>query len=76
MLHSHDAPALAVSVTVPPAQKVVGPDAVTVATGKGLTVTVVGEDVAEHPAVSNPVTVKLPDVVTVMDCEVAPFDHV
>ena len=39
-------PALAVSVTLPPAQNVVGPPAVIVAVGFGLTVTAVGADVA------------------------------
>ena len=44
-------PAGALSVTVPPLQNVVGPEAVIVATGSGLTVTVVGAEVALQPAV-------------------------
>ena len=42
-------PALAVSVTLPPAQNVVGPPAVIVAAGVGLTVTAVAADVALQP---------------------------
>ena len=45
----YDAPALAVSVTEPPAQNVVGPDGVIVAVGVALTVTVVAADVALQP---------------------------
>ena len=47
--HRYELAALAVSVTLPPAQSVVGPLAVIVAVGNGLTVTDVGDDVAEHP---------------------------
>ena len=39
----------AVSVTLPPAQNVVGPPAVIVAVGFALTVTAVGDDVALQP---------------------------
>ena len=46
--HSHAVPALAVSVTLPPEQNVVGPPGVMVAVGSGFTVTVVGADVAEQ----------------------------
>ena len=51
--HRYALAALAVSVTMPPAQKVVGPDAVIVgAAGVGFTVTVVAADGAlVHPAV-------------------------
>ena len=42
----YDEAALAVSVTLPPWQNVVGPEGVMVADGSGLTVTVVGADVA------------------------------
>ena len=38
-------PLCAVSVTLPPEQNVVGPDAVTVGAGVGVTVTVVGDEV-------------------------------
>jgi hypothetical protein len=40
----YEAPLLAVSVTEPPAQNVVGPDEVIVADGSALTVTVVAEE--------------------------------
>lgn len=57
-----------VNVTLPPAQKVVGPPGVTVGVGGvGFTVTVVPADVAElQPAVVT-VTVYVPLVPTVMD---------
>lgn len=45
----YDMPAGAVSVTLPPEQNVVGPLAVTVATGSGLTVTAVAGEVTKHP---------------------------
>ena len=45
----YDAPLDAVSVTLPPAQNVVGPPAVIVAVGIGLTVTTVGAEVALQP---------------------------
>jgi hypothetical protein len=45
----YDAPALAVSVTEPPAQNVVGPPAVIVATGGSFTTTVVGAELALQP---------------------------
>ena len=46
---AYDAPLLAVSVTEPPAQNVVGPPALIVALGSGLTVTLVGAEVALQP---------------------------
>ncbi|MNE05539.1 hypothetical protein D3C80_981070 [compost metagenome] len=65
-----------VRTTEPPAQNVVGPPAVMVGTGgSGLTVTVVAVDVAEQVPPET-VTVKVPLAVTVIDCVVAPFDHV
>ena len=57
VLHNQDAPADAVSVTEPPLQNVVGPPAVIVADGSGLTVTTVAADTAEHPAALVTVTV-------------------
>ena len=57
LLHDHDAPADAVSVTEPPLQNVSGPPAVMVAAGNGLTVTTVAADVAEHVAALVTVTV-------------------
>ena len=45
----YDEPALAVSVTEPPAQNVVGPEAVIDAAGRAFTVTAVGADVALQP---------------------------
>ena len=51
--HPYDAnPDGAVSVTLPPEQNVVGPDAVTIGFGVGLTMTVVGADEPEHPFAS------------------------
>jgi len=74
LLHSQLAPADAVRSTEPPAQKVVGPLGVIVATGNGLTVTLVGADVAEHPS-DVTVTVKTPVALTVMVWVVAPLLH-
>ena len=45
----YDDPLDAVSVTLPPAQNVVGPPAVMMAVGLALTVTAIGADVALHP---------------------------
>jgi hypothetical protein len=47
--HRYEEPALAVRVTEPPTQKVVGPDAETVATGRASTVTLVAALVALQP---------------------------
>ena len=44
--HNQPVPALAVRVTLPPSQKVVGPLGVMVAVGSGLTTTVTTPDVA------------------------------
>jgi len=49
-------PAGAESVTLPGAQKLVGPDGVITAAGGGFTVTVVGADVRLQPAASNTCT--------------------
>lgn len=46
----------AVKVTLPPAQKVVGPLAVTEGVGSGFTVTGMVAETAEHPATLDPVT--------------------
>ena len=65
-----------VSITEPPAQKVVEPlaDIVGVA-GVGFTVTISLAETGElHPTLVT-VTVNVPDAVTVMDCVVAPFDQ-
>jgi hypothetical protein len=45
----YDAPLDAVSVTLPPAQNVVGPPAVMLAVGFAFIVTTVGDDVALQP---------------------------
>jgi hypothetical protein len=68
----YDAPLDAVSVTLPPAQKVVGPLAVIVATGAALTVTAVGADVALQPFALVTVTRYKPPCVTTIDRVVAP----
>ena len=66
----------AVSVTEPPAQKVVGPPAViTGVDGFALTVTVVDAEVALQPLAFVTVTLYEPDVVTLIACVVAPFDQ-
>ena len=54
---AYDAAVEAVRVTEPPAQNVVGPEAVIDAVGRGLTVTVVAAEVAEQPFASVMVTV-------------------
>src|ERR1043165_8246006 len=54
--HAYDEAEDAVSVTEPPAQKVVGPPAVIVGVGSGLTVTDGAEDVALRPFASARVT--------------------
>jgi hypothetical protein len=48
---------------------------VIVAVGIAFTTTVVVVEVAEHPAAFVTVTVLAPAVFTMMDAEVAPFDH-
>jgi hypothetical protein len=73
--HRYDEPALAVSVTDPPAQNVVGPPAVTVATGSGFTVTVTGEPWDEQPFAFVTETEYWPAWETVIDCVVAPVDQ-
>ena len=66
-----------VSMTLPPSQKVVVPVTVTVGlVGMAFTVTVVASDSAELQVPLFTLTVKVPDVETVIDCVVAPFDHV
>jgi hypothetical protein len=55
--HSHDAAPGAVSVTLPPAQNVVGPDGAIDATGSAFTVTTVAGDVAPQPFAPVTVTV-------------------
>ena len=45
----YDVPPDAVSVTLPPAQKAVGPPAVMLAVGLAFAVTTVGDDVAAQP---------------------------
>ena len=64
---------MAVKVTEPPLQKVVGPDAVTVLSGIGLTVTTSGSEIALVPFVT--VTTYDPAVFTTIDFETAPVDH-
>jgi hypothetical protein len=72
----YDAALDAVSVTEPPAQNVVGPPAVIVGVaGIALTVTVVAAEVALQPLAFVTVTLNEPEVVTLIDCVVAPFDQ-
>ncbi len=63
------------SVTLPPWQKVVGPDAVMVGDGLALTVTVTGAEVPLQPAPEVTLTLNVPPAVTVIACVVAPFDQ-
>ena len=74
-LHKYEAAAGAESTTEPPAQNVVGPLAVTVATGAAFMVTVNGAEVAEQPSALVTVTVSVDVEVTVIDCVKAPFDQ-
>ncbi len=71
----YEEPLLAVRVTEPPAQNVVGPPGVTVAVGFALTVTAVAALVALQPFAFVTVTLKLPPALTAIDCVAAPFDQ-
>ena len=65
-----------VNTTLPPAQNVVEPLGVIVGVaGSGFTVTVVPADGNDVQVPLFTVTVYVPDVVTVMDCVVAPLDQ-
>ena len=68
-------PPLAVRVTLPPAQKVVGPFGVIVAVGSGLTVTFWLAGAEVQPLASVVVTVYVPLVLTVIAAVVAPVDQ-
>jgi hypothetical protein len=70
-LHTFPEALLLVSTTLPPAQKVVGPPALMVGVGKGLTVTVVPVLVALQPLLVT-VTLNVPLLLTVMLWVVAP----
>ena len=72
--HEYELAAGALNVTEPPAQNVVGPDAVIVVDGSGFTVTTVGAEVALQAPLT--VTVYEPDVETLIDCPVSPVDQV
>lgn len=54
--HRYVPPPDAVSVTLPPEQKLNGPEAVIVAVGVGLTVTVTVDELAVQPTTFEPVT--------------------
>jgi hypothetical protein len=56
--------------------KAVGPEVVTVFVGNGFEVTVVAEDVAEHPPTWVTVTLYVPLVVAVIEAVVAPVDQI
>jgi len=65
-----------VSVTEPPAQNVAGPETLTLGVaGAALAVTAVATEVAVQPFASVTVTLYEPELVTAIDCVVAPFDH-
>ena len=61
-------------MTLPPSQKLVGPLALIVAEGDGLTVTDVDAE-AVQPFALVTVTLYVPDAETVMDWELEPLDH-
>ncbi len=65
----------AVRVTLPPVQKVVGPDAVIVAFGAAFALTATGDEVAVQPDASVTVTLYEPVAFTVICGVVAPFDQ-
>jgi archaellum component FlaF (FlaF/FlaG flagellin family) len=71
----YEAPPDAVSVTLPPAQKVVGPPAVMPAVGIAFAVTTVGAEVALQPLASVTVTLTLPLELAMIDAVVAPVDQ-
>ena len=74
--HKYDEPALAVRVTEPPEGMFSDPLGVMVAVGSELTVTLVADEVAEHPEALVTLTVYEPPVVTLMVCVVwLPGDH-
>ena len=73
--HRYVAPEFAVNVTDPPEQKEVAPLAVIVAIGLVNAVTVIGVVLIAHPFTPVIVAEKFPDVVTLIACDVAPFDH-
>ena len=63
-------------MTEPPSQNVVGPPAViTGVDGFALTVTVVAADIALQPLAFVTITPYEPELVTLIDCVVAPFDQ-
>ena len=68
-------PLLAVRVTLPPLQNVVGPLALMVGVEALPMITEVADEVAEHPPAWVTLTVKFPLVLVVMDWVVDPFDH-
>jgi hypothetical protein len=68
-------PAGALRVTLPPWQKVVGPEAPIVAAGRGFTVTAVAALVAVQPLAFATVTLYEPLALMLMDCVVAPVDQ-
>jgi hypothetical protein len=71
----YDTPALAVRVTLPPSQNVVGPDGVIVGIGVVTAVTLVTADVALQPAASVTVTLNVPVPLTLIDCVVSALDQ-
>lgn len=56
-------------------QNVVGPSVEIITDGKGLTVTVIGREVALHPFASVTVTEYEPEVTAFMLCVTAPVFH-
>lgn len=72
--HKYVDPLLAVRITESPWQNVVGPSGVIVATGFGVTVTLMEAEPVQPFALVT-ITEYVPDVFAVMFCVVAPVDH-
>ena len=53
----------------------IGPDVVIVAVGNAFTVTVVNDEVDEHPLALVTVTVKLPLLIMLIVCKIDPLLH-
>ena len=75
VLHEYKLASVAVKFTDPPAQNIVAPPGLIVGAGKAFTVTVVVDDVAEHPFTSVIVTVLPPEVVAITACVASPVLH-
>ena len=73
VLHVYELADDEVSMTEPPRQNVVGPFGVMAGVGFAFTVTVTAVALPRHPLLLVTITLKVPDVVTVIACVVAPL---